>query len=108
LPFVSFRLLQNSKPAKLANPTTAKLSAIATNPTFTPAMTGNLTAVVQHRKSSELIKPAAIKGDDEKTAQTTSSNHDPIILPPSAQLTAIENRLEAQPLFLSQLPYSLS
>jgi hypothetical protein len=58
LPIVSFRLL-NIKPARLTNPTTAKFIAVATNPMFTPAITCNLTAVVQQRKSSETTNPAA-------------------------------------------------
>jgi hypothetical protein len=54
------------------NPTTAKLSAIATNPTFTPAITGNLTAVAQQRKSSEKIKPAAILVAEGRRSQNVS------------------------------------
>ena len=70
--FVSFCLLLNVKRARLTNPTTAKLSAIATNPMFTPAITGNLTAVAQQRKNSETIKPAAILEADGRRSKNDS------------------------------------
>jgi len=65
-------LLRNVKPARLTDPTTAKLSAMATNPTFTPTITGNLTVVVQQRKSSEPIKPAAIPEADGRRSKNVS------------------------------------
>ena len=85
LAFVSSRLPRNVKPARLTNPTTAKLSVIATKPMFTPAITGNLTAAVQQRKTSETIKPAAIleaDGRRSKNASRTPGKTAPLPWPP--------------------------